>query len=91
MQKQKADIEETVRPIETVFRQLLYLEDSLSILNEEEGEIFFEEIKKEADELKKSLEIIELKLLLSGDVDKNNAIVTIHPGAGGIESQDWAQ
>lgn len=32
-----------------------------------------------------------MKLLLSGDVDKNNAIVTIHPGAGGTESQDWAQ
>lgn len=34
---------------------------------------------------------IELKLLLSGEVDKNNAIITIHPGAGGVESQDWAQ
>ena len=34
---------------------------------------------------------MELKLLLSGEVDKNNAIVTIHPGAGGTESQDWAE
>lgn len=91
MQKQKAEIEETIQPIETALRQILYLEDSLSILNEEEGEIFFEEIKKEAEELRKSLEGIEFKLLLSGEVDKNNAIITIHPGAGGIESQDWAQ
>lgn len=30
-------------------------------------------------------------MLLSGELDKNNAIITIHPGAGGIESQDWAQ
>lgn len=37
------------------------------------------------------MEAIELKLLLSGDIDKNSAIVTIHPGAGGTESQDWAQ
>ncbi len=32
-----------------------------------------------------------MHLLLSGEVDRNNAIVTIHPGAGGTESQDWAQ
>ena len=30
-------------------------------------------------------------LLLSGEVDRNNAIISIHPGAGGVESQDWAQ
>ncbi len=71
--------------------KILYLEESLAILNEDEGEIFFEDIKREADELRKNLEDIELKLLLSGDVDKNSAIVTIHPGAGGTESQDWAQ
>ncbi len=32
-----------------------------------------------------------MRTLLSGEVDKNNAIVSIHPGAGGTESQDWAQ
>jgi len=37
------------------------------------------------------METIELRNLLSGDLDKNNAIFTIHPGAGGTESQDWAQ
>lgn len=71
--------------------RILYLEESLSILTEDDGEMFFEDIKNEADDLKKYLEAIELRLLLSGEVDKNNAIVTIHPGAGGIESQDWAQ
>lgn len=34
---------------------------------------------------------MELKHLLSGHLDKNNAIVSIHPGAGGMESQEWAQ
>jgi peptide chain release factor 2 len=37
------------------------------------------------------LEIFEIQSLLSGEMDKNNALLTIHPGAGGIESQDWAQ
>jgi peptide chain release factor 2 len=67
------------------------LEESLSILEEAEGNIFFDELKKEADDLKKILDEIELRLLLSSEADKNNAIVMIHPGAGGVESQDWAQ
>jgi peptide chain release factor 2 len=37
------------------------------------------------------MENLELHNLLSGELDKNNAILTIHPGAGGTESQDWAQ
>lgn len=91
LQKAKANIEETIQPLETAINKILYIEESLAILNEDEGEIFFEDIKREADDLRKKLEDIELKLLLSGDVDKNNAIVMIHPGAGGTESQDWAQ
>lgn len=41
--------------------------------------------------MKKDVEHLELQNLLSGEYDNNNAILTIHPGAGGIESQDWAQ
>lgn len=91
LQKAKSEIEESIQPIENVINKIKYLEESLFILNEDDGYIFFEDIKGEADELKKYLEDIEFKLLLSGEVDKNNAIVTIHPGAGGTESQDWAQ
>ena len=71
--------------------KVLYLEESAAILSEDEGDIFIEEIKKELESLKKEFGDIELRMLLSGDVDKNNAIVSIHPGAGGTESQDWAQ
>ncbi len=67
------------------------MEDSLSILGEDEGEIFFGEIRKEIDALKSYLREVELATMLSGETDRNNAIVTIHPGAGGVESQDWAQ
>ncbi len=38
-----------------------------------------------------NLEKIELETLFSGKYDKNNAIITLHPGAGGTESQDWAE
>jgi peptide chain release factor 2 len=68
-----------------------YLEESLEILDEEEGELFLEEIQKELSSLTIMLDDIELRLLLSGEADRNSAIVSIHPGAGGVESQDWAQ
>lgn len=41
--------------------------------------------------IEKQIEKLELNTLLSGKYDKNNAILTLHPGAGGTESQDWVQ
>ncbi len=48
------------------------------------------EAEEKSHELEKKLEAIEISLLLNGEYDKNNAILSIHPGAGGLESQDWA-
>jgi peptide chain release factor 2 len=74
-----------------VDEKLSYLESSLDILEEEGGEAFFKEIGEEIESLRESIKTIELRHLLSGEIDINNAIITIHPGAGGTESQDWAQ
>ncbi len=60
-------------------------------MDEEEGEVFLEEFHTEIEEIKKKLDELELKHLLSGELDRSNAILEIHPGAGGTESQDWAQ
>jgi len=60
-------------------------------LEEESGELFLNELQKSIKELKEDLDTLEIQYLLSGEMDKNNAIITIHPGAGGTESQDWAQ
>ena len=49
-----------------------------------------ESLYSEADELKKIIQKIEIEVMLSGEEDGNNAIITIHPGAGGTESCDWA-
>ena len=46
---------------------------------------------KSTETLSKNLEKFEIETLLSGKFDKNNAIITLHPGAGGTESQDWAE
>jgi peptide chain release factor 2 len=56
-----------------------------------EGEPVDEELKREIDALRELVEKVETKTLLSGENDARNAIVTIHPGAGGTESQDWAE
>ena len=91
LQKKKADILENLTPLESALKRASYIEESIELLDEDEGEIFSEEISRELAGLKSYLDEVELRLLLSGEADKNNAIVTIHPGAGGVESQDWAQ
>ena len=57
----------------------------------ESGDIEINEIKAELKDYKKIIDDLEIKLILGRPEDDNNAIVSIHPGAGGIESQDWAQ
>ncbi len=49
------------------------------------------EVLKTTEKLLEKVEKLELTTLLSGKYDKNNAIVTLHPGAGGTESQDWVE
>lgn len=61
-------------------------------LADEEGEeSLMEEIAEAVASLKKKLEDFELDLLLNQPYDKMNAILELHPGAGGTESQDWGQ
>src|SRR4051812_41150391 len=55
-----------------------------------EGESVAAELKRELDALSSQVDKLETETLLSGETDMLNAIVTIHPGAGGTESQDWA-
>ncbi|RJE47464.1 peptide chain release factor 2 [Dehalobacter sp. MCB1] len=58
----------------------------------EEDDISLEpEIENTIVELKNTFADLELEILLSGPYDRNNAIITLHSGAGGTESQDWVQ
>ena len=56
-----------------------------------ENQVEEDEVKKELNTFSNLLKEFELKLILNGDNDSNDAIITIHPGAGGTESQDWAE
>ncbi|MEF3255063.1 MAG: peptide chain release factor 2 [Deferribacterales bacterium] len=55
-----------------------------------EGENVLDDLVNSFKELKKNMDDFELKLLLNGENDFNNAILTIHSGAGGTEANDWA-
>lgn len=52
---------------------------------------FSDEISRQLDQLQKELDQKEIDLLLSGEYDEGNALLTIHAGAGGTDSQDWAE
>jgi len=56
---------------------------------EEEDESFLPEVQAEFDALTADLEQSRLSTMLSGEYDANNAVLSIHPGAGGTEAQDW--
>ena len=76
------------------FLSRLYREkEELEVLLElvEEGENVDQEISQSLASFEKDLEEAELQTLFSEEDDTRNAILTIHPGAGGTESQDWAQ
>ena len=67
------------------------LEDLNELLLSENDEEMAKEVLKDTSRLEKEIETLEIDTLLSGKYDKNNAIFTLHPGAGGTESQDWAE
>lgn len=65
------------------------LELTYELVREESDVELQEELETEMKDLMKRLSDFELQLLLSEEYDKNNAILELHPGAGGTESQDW--
>lgn len=67
------------------------LEVLLDLAKEEEDSETFEEVEQELKQLEQKIEEIEFQNMLGDEDDVKNAILTIHPGAGGTESQDWAQ
>lgn len=67
------------------------LQELSELIEIELEEDLIREIIRNTKKLNHDLAKLEIETLLSGKYDKNNAIVTIHPGAGGTESQDWAE
>ena len=76
-----------------MWKDLTRRHDDMEVLFEfaDSGETELKEIQTELDAYKQIIDKVELKLTLGKPEDLQNAIVSIHPGAGGTESQDWAQ
>ena len=67
------------------------LEVLIEMSIEEEDESSIEEILNEVEEIESILDNFKVEILLSGEYDKNNAIVSLHSGAGGTDAQDWTE
>ena len=76
------------RKTEQETENLIELTELANLDNDED---VAKDIIKSTAKLENEVEKLELQTLLSGKYDKNNAILTLHPGAGGTESQDWAE
>ena len=71
-------------------QQVEDLEVLVDMILEEDDESHLPELKNTIDEVGEMLDDARIVALLSGEFDKNNAIISIHAGAGGTEAQDWA-
>jgi len=67
------------------------IDEMINLATEEEDNSFNEEIRTDINGLAELLDKLELELAFSGEYDSRNAILQIHAGAGGTESQDWAE
>ncbi|EUJ28284.1 Peptide chain release factor 2 [Listeria grayi] len=82
-------LKDTYQAFHQLEEQQENLEVSLELLREELDADLKEQVEEELQTFVRELKDFELKMILSEPYDKNNAILEIHPGAGGTESQDW--
>ena len=85
------EYEKKINKVNNLKQTLQNLLEMNSLVLTENDEDLAKEILNETIELNKQIENLEIETLFSGKYDSNNAIITLHPGAGGTESQDWAE
>ncbi|MCM3226495.1 MULTISPECIES: peptide chain release factor 2 [Terribacillus] len=83
-------LKESVDGYEKLLSQHEDLDVSFELVKEEDDADLRAELEEEIVSMREALDEFELLMLLSEPYDKNNAILELHPGAGGTESQDWA-
>jgi len=77
-------------PLKDLEQKIDDLKTLRELVLEDAGDQAAKEFQAEFDAVAKSLDALELRVLLGGPMDRNNAIITLHSGAGGTEACDWA-
>lgn len=89
--KDKKALEDKLEEFEALGNTLEEIEVMIELATEEEDESLATEIAQLRDNFEKELERIKIKTMLTGEYDKNNAILSVHAGSGGTDAQDWAE
>jgi peptide chain release factor 2 len=89
--KELKELKGDIQPFREVDNKLSDLEILLDLAEEEEDEATLEEVGRDAETLRARLEKLQLRMLLRGENDHRNAYLSVHAGAGGTESCDWAE
>jgi peptide chain release factor 2 len=90
IQKEKNAILRKLEKYQKAKQALMDNKDMYELASLEEDEETLNEVFNDVKELEKIIRDLEIEVMLSGENDEKNAIITIHPGAGGTESHDWA-
>lgn len=88
--QQSKRLKEKINKIDNLKKAYEDFQTLIILFEEEEDSSLIEEIEVGFENLKKEIDKFTIETLLTGQFDKNNAILTIHAGAGGTEAQDWA-
>lgn len=84
--KRLKNISEDLKRVRSLFEDL-----EVAIELSEEDMDMVNQVEEIVQDLEKAVKKLELEIILNGKYDPNNAYLSVHPGAGGTESQDWAQ
>lgn len=89
--KEMSNIKSKIEKYDKLKSEFDNLKDLSDLLKLELDDELAKELIKNTKKIENEIVNLEINTLLSGKYDTNNAIITLHPGAGGTESQDWAQ
>lgn len=86
--KEAESLKREVEKVERVEREVLEMGELLKISETEKDQ---KDLEGKINDLEKEIDGLEFQTLLGGDYDKNDVILSIHSGAGGVDAQDWAE
>ncbi len=89
--REVSSIKSKLEPVDQISKALSECREILELASEEGDDSLIGDVKKDLKAIEEKLGDLEITLLFSSSEDRRDAILTIHPGAGGTESMDWAE